>query len=91
MSSAFTRNFMSLLAEREEISRGVMAGLSARMIDSAFQSTRFSVLDLLLLCRVDRPGEGFPSNRATLPAPATETLTPSFHKSHGQKGGHRPG
>ncbi len=45
MSSAFTRNFMSLLAEREEISRGVMAGLSARMIDSAFQSTRFSVLD----------------------------------------------
>jgi len=37
-------------------------------------------------------GRRVPSNQASLPsAPAAATLPPSFRKSHGQRGGHRPG
>ena len=49
---------------------------------SAFQSTR-SRCSTRLLCRVDRPAKGSHARHGRMP--------PSFRRSPGQRGGHRPG
>jgi len=57
---------------------------------SAFQSTRVQgARHDVLLCRVDRPGEGSIQS-GLAPVRAAETLPPSFRKSPGQRGEHRP-
>ena len=45
----------------------------------------------VLLCRVDRPGEGSIQSGLAPGRAAAETLPPSWRRSPGQRGAHRPG